>query len=290
VADSFLRRWFGGKAAPPSVEEARAELDRVLAERPAFETPLRWLRELLPDLVPIPDPPAVAELTPDRARAKLAGGVPLLRGEYLALDVKAFRKRWQRACAALGQPGKPLAGALRRGKLEPADMTAAVLAGQPETVRDRAEAIGLDAALAAAVLRYVLFPVFTSLEAALAPMRQGAGWEHGSCPTCGSWPLLGEYRGLDQSRYLRCGLCAAGWEVPRLWCPFCGNRDHERLQLLHAEGEETKYKAALCDACRGCVKMVTTLSALPPLPLLVADAATLHLELAATERGYTTQP
>ena len=30
-----------------------------------------------------------------------------------------------------------------------------------------------------------------------------------------------------------------------------------------------------------------TLSALPPLHLLVADAATLHLDLAAAERGYT---
>jgi len=33
--------------------------------------------------------------------------------------------------------------------------------------------------------------------------------------------------------------------------------------------------------------MLTTLSCLPPLPLLVADAATLHLDLAAAERGYT---
>jgi hypothetical protein len=32
--------------------------------------------------------------------------------------------------------------------------------------------------------------------------------------------------------------------------------------------------------------MVATLSAQPPLPLLVADVATLHLDLAATERGY----
>jgi hypothetical protein len=32
--------------------------------------------------------------------------------------------------------------------------------------------------------------------------------------------------------------------------------------------------------------MVTTLSALPPLHLLLADALTLHLDLAAAERGY----
>jgi hypothetical protein len=33
--------------------------------------------------------------------------------------------------------------------------------------------------------------------------------------------------------------------------------------------------------------MISTLSAPPPLRLLVADAATLHLDLAAAERGCT---
>jgi FdhE protein len=78
--------------------------------------------------------------------------------------------------------------------------------------------------------------------------------------------------------------------VPRLWCSYCGSRDHERLGLLHAEGEEARYRAATCDQCRGYVKMLSTLSALPPLLLLVADALTLHLDLAAAERGYTNQP
>ena len=110
------------------------------------------------------------------------------------------------------------------------------------------------------------------------------------CPVCGSPPLLGEFRGLDQSRFLRCGLCAASWEVPRQWCLACGNRDHETLGFLAKEGEEARYRVATCDACRGGVKMLSTLSALPPLMLLVADAATLHLDLAAAERGYVCPP
>src|SRR5205823_60962 len=61
VADSFLRRWFGPQAAPPSVEEARAELDRLAADRPAFLPLFLWLRELLPDLSPA-DPPAALPL------------------------------------------------------------------------------------------------------------------------------------------------------------------------------------------------------------------------------------
>ena len=59
-----------------------------------------------------------------------------------------------------------------------------------------------------------------------------------------------------------------------------------QLGILCAEGEEMKYRASLCDSCRGYVKMISTLSELPPLNLLVADVATLHLDLAAAERGY----
>jgi formate dehydrogenase maturation protein FdhE len=63
-----------------------------------------------------------------------------------------------------------------------------------------------------------------------------------------------------------------------------------RRHLLHAEGQETRYRAATCEECGGYVKMLTTLSALPPLHLLVADAATLHLDLAAAQRGYLNGP
>jgi FdhE protein len=299
VADSFLRKWFGGaRAGPPALEEARAELDRVALERPALQPVLRWLRDLLPDLLPAPSHLVTLSpglLTTEEARAKLTGGIPLLRGERLPVDPKAFRPRWQRACAALEaqQPdgaAAALAEAVRRGRLDPGEMAGAVVAGRPEAVRERAGALGLDPGLASTLLRFALFPLFTALEASLVPLRAGAAWDRGYCPTCGSWPLLGEFRGLDQSRFLRCGLCASGWEVPRLWCPYCGSRDHEQLGFLHGEGEEAKYRAALCDDCRGYVKMVSTLSALPPLPLLVADAVTLHLDLAAAERGYTSHP
>ena len=273
MADSFLRRWFGGsRAAALLLDEARADLDQLATARPALAAPLRWLRDLLPDLVPDAAPPASPSLTAEQARAKFASGIPLLRGEPLAID-KTFRRRWQRVCDGLQsqQPdgaGSAIAEALRRGRLDAVEMAAAVVAGRPEAVREQAEALGLDPGLTTTVLRFSLFPLFTSLESSLASLHAGTSWGQGYCPTCGSWPLLGEFRGLDQSGFLRCGLCAASWEVPRLWCPFCGNHDHEGLRFLHAEGEETKYRALVCEACRGYVKMLTTLSALPPLPLL----------------------
>jgi FdhE protein len=282
VASSFLGRWFA-KPPPPSDDLAGAlrELDAAVADRPAFREPLSALQAVLPVLAEPADEWSSFTIDPELARTKLVGGVPLLRGEALPVDAKRFRQRWQRVAAALGE------GALGRARLEPGELVAAVLAGEPGRVAERAESIGLDPGLTATVLRLTLFPALAPLTTSLEPFRSSAAWGRGYCPTCGSWPLLGEFRGLDQSRFLRCGLCATGWEVPRQFCPFCGCRDHEQLQFLFAEGEEAKYRAATCDACRGYVKMVTALSALPPLHLLAADALTLHLDLAAGQRGYT---
>src|SRR5205085_6127533 len=156
----------------------------------------------------------------------------------------------------------------------------------PEAVPAQAEALGLDAGLLGTALRLASLPLLAQIAERFEPVVQDAGWDRGNCPVCGSWPLLGEFRGLTQSRFLRCGLCAASWEFARLRCPFCDERDHRQLGYLHAEGEQDRCRAATCDTCRGYVKMVSTLSTLSVPFLLVEDVATLHLDLAAADRAY----
>jgi len=56
------------------------------------------------------------------------------------------------------------------------------------------------------------------------------------------------------------------------------------------EGDEARHRAVTCGACHGYVKMVATLTAPSPPQLLVTDLATMHLDLAAAERGYTNPP
>jgi FdhE protein len=287
VTAAFLRKLLGGgQPVSPEVTAALRELARLAEEQPTLAGPCGLLAEVLPALYDPPPTEAPPPISPSAAAAKRAEGVPLLRGETLALDESAFRRRWAAVCAALGRQGQdagPLARA-GRGGLAPCELLADVLAGRPAAVHARAEALGLDPALTATVLRLTLFPVLSAVSAALGPAP--AGWGRGYCPVCGSWPLLGEFRGLEQVRVLRCGLCAAGWEYPRLGCPYCGTRDHERLGFLHVEGEESQRRAATCAECRGYVKMVATLTPLSAPGLLAADAATLHLDLAAAVRGY----
>ncbi len=293
MAGSFLRKLLG--RTPPDtnrdVEEALGELSRVARERPALAAPVALLQELLPRLYegPVIDKPP--SLTSDTAAAKLASGIPLLRGEAFEVDVPSFRQRWRGACAAVqrhqqAEMGRALAEAMQRGQLDPEELVREVLAGRPKGVHARADVLGLDSGLTAAVLSLTLFPVLSHVSDTLLSLRQAIPWGHGYCPACGSWPLLGEFRGLEQTRFLRCGLCAAEWEFARLLCPFCGNRDHETLGYFAVEGEESRYRAATCAECRGYVKMLSTLTALDGPRLLVANVATLHLDLAAAERGY----
>src|SRR3989442_13228665 len=54
----------------------------------------------------------------------------------------------------------------------------------------------------------------------------GGAWWEGYCPVCGAWPTLAEFRGLERKRWLRCGRCGIGWEVPWLRCPFCAETSH----------------------------------------------------------------
>jgi FdhE protein len=290
VAETFLRRWFGKKPSAPAADEARAEIDRVLPDRPATRGALLWLRAILDDLVPDPLYVMTRFPTPDIAREECVAGRPLLLHSALKVDPEKFSGRWRRICAALEEhrPGVVPAGlgnTVNRS-FDPTALAEGLVRTGPEAIHPAALEVGAATELFGTLLRYALFAGFAAIEADAAPLRQGAVWDRGYCPTCGSPPLLAEFRGLDQTRFIRCGLCASSWEAPRQWCPTCGSRDHEVLGFLAKEGEEARYRLATCDACRTGIKTLSTLSALPPLMLLVADAATLHLDLAAADRGY----
>jgi FdhE protein len=291
VAGGWLGRWFGGDPPPAHLAEALASLDKLAQQKPTLAPACAVFAEVLPALFTVPVVETPPTLNPELAREKLASGIPLLRGEPVALDARSLRNRWLAICAALGRqnPDAPaVAGAFTA--LDPAALLAEVLAGRPEAVQARAETLHLDAALTGTVLRLAAFPVLARFTEALDGVRDVASWQAGSCPTCGSWPLLAELRGLEMNRYLRCGLCAGDWAFPRLRCPFCDNHDHRQLGFFHVDGEESRRRASTCDACRGYVKTTFTLAALSAPQLLVTDLATLHLDLAAADRGYFVDP
>jgi formate dehydrogenase accessory protein FdhE len=287
VASSFFRRLLGARdPLPAELESAITELDELTRTRPALAEPGALLRAVLSHLHHEPVPAKAPALPDAVAIAKVSGGIPLLRGETLELDQAALQRRFALVCADLERHRADERLLTMASTLQAEELLTAVLAGQPDRVAAHADSLGVDGSLAGMALRLSCLPLLARLAADMESLYRPSAWDRGYCPVCGSWPLLGEFRGLDQTRVLRCAFCAAGWDFPRLRCPFCDSRDHRQLGYLHADGQQDRCRAATCDGCRGYVKMISTLDTLPLPGLLVADLATLHLDLAAAERGF----
>lgn len=281
-----------GRRAPllPFVEDALGKLEK-LAETQAelaglAATTGALLRVMYADVPQLPFP-----FTPEHVALKCEGGVPLLRGEVQPFDAKRLQAQFERLCAVMVEHNHPsaraLADAAQRRTLEIAALAQAILSDDPAAIVQRADELGVDAALAATLLRLTLLPLLEQCSSAARTLRPADVWMHGYCPTCGAWPLLGEYRGLEQTRFLRCGLCADEWPVDRLLCFACSTRAHHDLQYIQVAGEELKQKAQTCERCHSYLKQLSTLGALSAPALLVADVATLHLDLIALERAYS---
>jgi FdhE protein len=273
--------------ATKKLTSAKLELQKLKEKRPSLAAACSTLSATLPAIFSDAATETPIQINQEVVQNKLRGGVPLLRGQALNLNEVALKERWMAICAVLQQEqSEGLAAAVRQGRLNPTALLQAVLTEGPEALAAATAPLDLDSALAATVLRMAALPALSQIMGGFDKLRQSMAWDFGYCPNCGSWPLLGEARGLEQDRYLRCGLCAAAWPCGRLFCPFCGNRDYRSLGYIHVEGEEDRYRAATCEDCRGYVKWISTLFALSEPQLLVADLATIHLDLAAAERGF----
>ena len=281
-----------GRRAPlgKDIEEALARLTQIGEQQPDLKILAATNAALIETMYAHPLPMPHVAIDTVHAATKREAGVPLLRGEPIIFDAAAVRVQFVHLCRVMEDQGNPfaapLARAVKAGTLPIDDLATEVIAGEPQTIQARAGHLDLDAGLAATLLRLTLFPLLEQLVKDLQPVLDTSAWRRGYCPACGSWPLLGEYRGLEVTRFLRCGLCALEWEIDRLVCFVCETRLHQDLLNLAVEGEEAKQRAVACERCHCYVKQLSTLVPIPGPQLLVMDLATLHLDLAALERGY----
>ena len=77
------------------------------------------------------------------------------------------------------------------------------------------------------------------------------------------------------------------WEVPWLYCIYCGERDHERLGSLEADGGGEMLQVETCSTCQGYLKSLATLQGFPAFELLLRDLETVEYDLVALDRGYS---
>jgi hypothetical protein len=273
-----------------AITEALAELDRLVAARPELKSlrpPVACLLRaafqepgsVTPALLPDEDETAFLL---DRIREGWTEGVPAVRvvSPSIESEVLSRRVRGIDACAGtVVLEARPFQAALQRDPAAIIAWASMLLVEGVEALAVTLEAAEVEASYAVSALRLGLLGEVGDWSGRITSHLAEASWPRGLCPVCGAAPALAEARGLEQRRFLRCGFCAAGWPAARGRCPSCGQSDPKLLRYLLAEQDCDRYRLVLCDACGGRLKVIATLSPLSPPGLVVAELATLHLDL-----------
>lgn len=242
---------------------------------------------------PAPIRPIV--LPAQRARQKLESGTPLLHGEQVYLDDGFMRDVFGRLVNLLrGRPeladrAAALAEAAHAHRLHAEHIVAEAFVNHPEHVEQLAIEVGGDPDVLATIAQLAARPILKAYAEHLAPALKTGRWARGYCPVCGAWPGLAELRGAELRRHLRCLRCGTDWTANRLYCPFCGNDDHDSLGYFQVEGER-RFRVDVCDRCRGYLKGANAFDPASPEMLAFEDLASVHLDLAALKRDRSRPP
>jgi FdhE protein len=210
-------------------------------------------------------------------RADFLEGIPLLRSDAAAVDLAPAGPGIVAVVQALAEsPVGHDARELR--EMLPDDGVAVIewLLGD-ESWRPRHP--GLLRCVGWRSLAAALAPVLS----ALAAWRDDERWLRRYCPACGSGPSMAQLVGGDpgHERWLHCGCCRTSWRFGRTQCPFCEADTHKRAAVT-IDGD-SRLRIDHCESCGGYLK---TCVGRAGEAVLLADWTTLHLDLAAAERGW----
>jgi hypothetical protein len=221
-------------------------------------------------------------------------GRPLLRFEDIALEVTDLRLLVRQT-----------ADILRRfGALDDGDYQLAVAAGRDERLVAMVAAwyrrgaghhavAGVGAGAVAPVdlapgveqvLGQAMRPFLARAAEVVQQREDLAGWTHPHCPLCGGEPDFAVITPAAE-RHLLCGRCGLKWKFEVLTCPYCRNSDRTRITSFATP--DVQYRVYACDVCLRYLKAYDGLRAMRPVMQVVDSVATLPLDAAAIQRGYS---
>lgn len=260
---------------------AGADLNVLKRQRPEWTPWLAVVEEVLREAATSEWDAAVPDL-------RLRPAIPLLAGATIRIHPKSIRRLLQRLIRAASLGGTPKLATLDSTIDATADLQTiftASLCQDGDRLRAMAAARGVDADAFQAVGALVAVP-FLQRCGSRWRASMSASWVEPYCPVCGSWPAFAEERGIERSRFYRCGRCGGEWQARCLSCPYCSLTDHDGLVSLVPEAGRSRGVIESCTRCLGYVKTFTRLQGCPPASVLLEDLASVDLDVAAVTHGY----
>jgi len=214
--------------------------------------------------------------------------VPLLAGIALALEQRLVGRLLEKLIRIAHRSGTREMATLEpvlHADLDFLNLFQASLRQDSDRLREIAADLGADSEAFQAVAALLPVPLLHACNRRWASSKS-ASWVEGYCPVCGAWPAFTEVRGIERSRYFRCGRCGGEWQAQCLFCPYCSMNDHHELVSLVPEKSGSNSVIDACKRCLGYVKTFTKLQGSPAARVMLDDLATVDLDVAALEQGY----
>jgi hypothetical protein len=242
--------------------------------------------------VPIPS----LEISTEILARHAAEGQPLLRFEDIPLDLTDLRLLVRQTADILRRHGALDEADYHRVQTLGRDMT--LLAAAGDWYRSVAESHAV-ASVAAAhvppsstaddpvvgqVLALAMRPYLSRCAEVLQQREELGYWTHPHCGLCGGEPDFSVITPAAE-RHLICGRCTLRWKFEPLTCPYCRNADRSRITSFATT--DGRYRVYACDVCKRYLKAYDGRRATRPVMPMVDTVATLPLDAAAMQRGYS---
>lgn len=286
----------GRRAESREVAELRAirEQHPELADAVDMHLELLEMQRRIQGRVPLP----WLEVNADIMARHEAEGRPLLRFETIPLDATDLRLLVRQTADVLRRFGALEEADYQKVQALGRDMNLLAVAGEwyrrgAENHVVAAVSVGSvqaqpgkeDGTMVSQVLGLAMRPFLSRCAEVLQPQANYlAMWTHAHCALCGGEPDLA-FITPSADRHLVCGRCTLRWKYEPLTCPYCGNNDRARITSFATP--DGQYRVYGCDACHRYLKAYDGRRATRPVMPVVDSVATLPLDAAAMQRGYS---
>jgi hypothetical protein len=290
----------GGPPPRPARAESReaAELRAIKAEHPELAEAVDLHLEILglhrriQGRVPLP----ALEITADILTRHNGEGRPILKFEAIPLDLTDLRLMVRQTADVLRRHGALEDADYQDVQTLGRDMKLVAVVGQwyrsaAENHAVAAVSVGHVAPVPTAidapvnqVLGLAMRPFLSRCAEVLQQRAELAIWTHSHCALCGGEPDFSVITPAAE-RHLICSRCTLRWKYEPLTCPYCGNA--ERTRITSFATPDGRYRVYACDVCHRYLKAYDGRRASRPVMPLVDGVATLPLDAAAMQRGYS---
>lgn len=287
------------RPARPARSESREalELQSIRAQHPELGAAVDMHLELLElqrriqSRVPLP----MLDLSADALKRYQTDGRPLLRFEDIPLDLTDLRLMVRQTADVLKRFGALDASDYEQAQTLGRDMSLLAAVGRwYRSAAERQLAVSAVSSMPAndlnddtalgQVIALAMRPFLSRCAEVLQQRPELAGWTHSHCALCGGEPDLAVIM-PSAERHLICGRCSLRWKFESLTCPYCRNSD--RAKITSFATTDGKYRVYACDVCQRYLKAYDGRRATRPVMPVVDSVATLPLDAAAMQRGYT---